>query len=239
VLYVGAVDEGAVARARGERWRPARPVSSLDEAGRYVEGLGFVLLFPADRADAPALYEAVAGEDAVPFEHGMGAAESAVWTWKDELPGAGLAWYGKFLYGRASLLSPALLRALYPGAGEPDDHEALELPAEAHQIAEVLLTGPLSSAALREIIGDRRRYDRAVNALHRNLLVTSSGVQAHRTGWPAVVLELTCRLFDVGGARDHGYAAARFLDTMVAASPAELARAYSWPVAEARSRLRG
>jgi hypothetical protein len=231
------MEDRALAQARGARWRPDRPVTSIAEAARYVDRLGFALLFPTDRADAPALYEAVAGEDAVPFERGMGPAESAVWTWKDELPAAGLAWYGKLLYGRASLLAPALLRALYPGAGEPDDHEAIELPAEAHRIAEALMTGPLSSAALREIIGDRHRYDRAVSTLHRNLLVTSAGVQEHRSGWPAVVLELTCRLFDVGGGPDRRYATQRFLDTMVEAAPARLARAYGWPVAEARAEL--
>jgi hypothetical protein len=231
--------ELALARTRGTRWRPARPVNSIEAAARYVDRLGFALLFPTERADAPALYEAVAGEDAIPFQNGMGPAESAVWTWKDELPAAGLAWYGRFLYGRACLLSPTLLRALYPGAGEPDDHEALELPPGSHRIVEALITGPLSSAALREIIGDRRRYDRAVNALHRNLLVTSAGVEEQRSGWPAVVLELTCRLFDVGGGPDHPYATERFLDTMVDATPAQLARAYGWPVAEARTRLAG
>jgi hypothetical protein len=73
--------------------------------------------------------------------------------------------------------------------------------------------------------------------LHRTLLVTSAGVEEHRTGWPAVVLELTCRLFDVGGGPDRRYATERFLDTMVDAAPAQLARAYGWPVAQARAEL--
>jgi hypothetical protein len=127
--------------------------------------------------------------------------------------------------------------ALYPGAGEPTDHEAFALPEEAHSIAEALLPGPLPSAALREIISDRRRYDRAIAALQRHLLVTSAGVHEYGTGWPATVIDLTCRLFDVGRQLDYSYAAGCFLDTMVDATPGELARAYGWPAATARTQL--
>jgi hypothetical protein len=229
--------EVALARARGDRWLPDQPVTSIDEAARYVADVGFALLFPAARADAPSLWEAVAGPDAVPFADGMGPAESKVWAWKDDLPKAGLAWYGKFVCRRASLLSPRLLAALYPGVGEPTDHEAFALPEEAHSIAEALLPGPLPSAALREIISDRRRYDRAITALQRHLLVTSAGVHEYGTGWPATVIDLTCRLFDVGRQLDYSYAAGCFLDTMVDATPGELARAYGWPAATARTQL--
>jgi hypothetical protein len=229
--------EVVLARARGDRWLPDQPVTSIDEAARYVADVGFALLFPAARADAPSLWEAVAGPDAVPFAGGMGPAESKVWAWKDDLPRAGLAWYGKFVCRRASLLSPQLLAALYAGAGEPTDHEMFALPEEAHRIAEALLPGPLPSAALREIISDRRRYDRAITALQRHLLVTSAGVREYNTGWPATVIDLTCRLFDVGRRLDCSYAARCFLDTMVDATAGELARAYGWPATTARTQL--
>ena len=227
----------ALSRARGERWLPDRPVTSIDAAAGYIADVGFCLLFPGPRAVAPSLWEAVAGPDAVPFAEGMGPAESQVWTWKDELPKAGLAWYGTFVHGRASLLCPRLLAALYPGAGEPTDHQALTLPEHAHRIAEALLSGPLPSAALRQIIGHRGRYDRAILALQRHLLVTSAGVRQHRTGWPATVIDLTCRLFQVGAGPDHPYAADRFLDTMIQPTPTELTRIYGWPAATARTEL--
>jgi hypothetical protein len=214
---------------------PPTLVTDREAAAAYVDELGFVLLFPAARTLAPSLWEAVAGPDAEPFETGMGEPESLVWAWKDELPQAGLAWYGKFVHGRGSLLSPRLLAALYRGAGEPDDHAAFDLPAEAHQIADALLAGPLTTAALREIVGDRNRYQRAITALQRQLLVTSAGTSQQRTGWPAGVVELTCRLFEVGGERDDRYVAARFAQTMIEATPAELARAFGWPLAAARS----
>jgi hypothetical protein len=212
-------------------------VTTLDQAGVFVDRVGFAVLFPTERVTAPSLWEAVAGPDEVPFAAGMGPAEQQVWAWKNELPRVGAAWYGKFVHQRASLLSPALLAALYPGAGEPTDHAALDLGESAHRIAEALLTGPLPTAVLREVVGDRGRYDRAMSALQRHLLVTSAGVQQYRTGWPATLVDLTCRLFDVGAGPDHGYAAARFVDTMIETTPAELARAFGWRIGTARERL--
>jgi hypothetical protein len=230
-------DGAALARARGDRWLPDPPLTAVDEAGAFIDRVGFAVLFPAERITAPSVWEAVAGPDAAPFAEGMGRFEERVWGWKDELPRTGTAWYGKFVYKRASLLSPAMLTALYPGDGEPTDHADLDLPDPAHRIAEALLTGPLPTAALREIVGDRARYDRAMTALQRHLLVTSAGVQEHRTGWPATVVDLTCRLFDVGGGTDHDYATARFAETMIEATPAELSRAFGWPLATARRQL--
>jgi hypothetical protein len=227
----------ALARAQGERWLPDPLLSTLEQAAAFVERVGFAVLFPAERVTAPSLWEAVAGPDEVPFAAGMGPAEQRVWAWKDELPRIGAAWYGTFIHKRASLLSPALIAALYPGAGEPDDHAALELTGDAHRIAEALLTGPLPTAALREVVGDRGRYQRAMSALRRHLLVTSAGVQAYRSGWPATVIDLTCRLFDVGPGPDYGYATARFVHTMIETTPAELAHAFGWPIGTARRRL--
>jgi hypothetical protein len=234
---VPAQDRDALARARGERWLPDPLLATVAEAATFIDRVGFAVLFPAERVTVPSLWEAVAGPDETPFAVGMGQAEERVWAWKDELPRTGAAWYGKFIHKRASLLSPELLSALYPGAGEPTDHAALDLPDHAHRIAEALLTGPLPTAALRDVVGDRSRYDRAMAALQRHLLVTSAGVQAHRTGWPATVVDLTCRLFDVGGGPNYGYATARFADTMIETTPTELARAFGWSVDTARQRL--
>jgi len=230
-------DGDALALARGERWLPEPLLTTVEEAGAFVDRVGFAVLFPAERVTAPSLWEAVAGPDDVPFATGMGQAEELVWGWKDDLPRIGAAWYGKFIHKRASLLSPALLAALYSGAGEPTDHAALELPQHAHLIAEALLTGPLPTAALREIVGDRSGYDRAMSALQRHLLVTSAGVHPRRAGWPATIIDLTCRLFDVGGGPDHGYATERFAATMIEPTPGELARAFGWPIGTARQRL--
>jgi hypothetical protein len=160
-----------------------------------------------------------------------------VWEWKDAMPEAGLAWSGAFAHKRASLVSPRLLAALYPGNGDLDDHRSVALEPDAHRIADALMSGPLPSSALRELIGHRYRYDRAMRQLQSMLLVTSAGIHEQRSGWPAAVMDLACRRFDVQSGPDHRYATARFLDTMIEAAPDELARTFRWSTAEARARL--
>ncbi len=230
-------NELALARLRGDAWLPTRRLTTLKAAARFIDGIGFAVLFPADRVAVPSLYEAVAGPDTVAWEHGMGDAESTIWTWKDALPAAGHAWSGKLLHRRASVVSPALLASLYPGDGELDDHQAFDLPAESHRIAEALLHGPLPTSALRELIGDRNRYDRGITELHRSLLVTSAGILEQRTGWPATLVDLTCRVFDVGGTSDRAEATRRFLATVVEAKPADLSKAFAWPLPVAKNEL--
>jgi hypothetical protein len=224
--------------ARARRWWVrGRRVGSVGRAGAFVDDVGFALLFPAARVLVPSLWEAVTGEDVEPFADGMGKPEQKVWTWKDELPRRGLAWYGAFVAGRSSFLSPGLLTALYAGAGNVRDHESMSLSATAHEIAQALCAEPVPSRELRQLIGDRNRYQRAIVELHRHLLVTTAGVREVGSGWPSSVIELTCRQFDVGGRHDPARAADRFLDTTLQATPAELARAFRWPLAKARVRL--
>ncbi|MEI8412667.1 MULTISPECIES: AlkZ-related protein [unclassified Kribbella] len=225
-------------QARATRWWVrGRRIGSIERAGAFVDDVGFALLFPAPRAVVPSLWEAVAGEDAEPFGAGMGKNEQRVWTWKDELPRRGLAWYGAYLGGRGTFLSPELLRALYPAAGDPSDHQSLQLSPAAHEIAKAITDEPLPSATLRALIGDKSRYQRAITELQRNLLVTNAGVHESGSGWPAAVIALTCELFDVGGGTDHAFATERFLDTMLETTPGELGRAYRWPVPQARAHL--
>jgi hypothetical protein len=225
-------------RARAARWWiRGRRIGSIERAAVFIDDVGFALLFPAPRAAVPSLWEAVAGEDEEPFGSGMGRNEQRVWTWKDELPRQGLAWYGAYLGGRGSFLSPDLLKALYPAAGDPSDHLSLQLSPAAHEIAEAVAAEPLPSATLRALIGDRSRYQRAIVELQRSLLVTTAGVQETGSGSPAALIALTCHQFDVGGETDHALAAEQFVQTMIVTTPAELGRAFRWPAAQARARL--
>ena len=155
------------------------------------------------------------------------------------MPAAGLAWSGKFLQGRNALLTPTRLASLYPGAGHPDDHQSMHLSQEAHRIAEALLFGPQPTSMLRELVGHKGPYDRAIKELHRFLLITSAGTLKQGSGWPSVVLDLTCRRLSVGGTLNHRYATVRYLETMIGVVPGELARAYGWTTAAARGQLDG
>ena len=230
--------EVELGRARERRWwLSGRRVRSIARAGTFIEDVGFALLFPSERALVPSLWEAVTGEDAEPFATGMDLDERRVWSWKDELPRRGLAWYGNFIAGRGSFLSPSLLRWLYPAHGGTDDHTDVDLSLTAHEIATALAEGPLPSATLRALVGDRNRYQRAAVELQRQLLITTAGVQEQASGWPSTVLDLTCRRFDVGGRQDHLAAAEVFISVVLDASVRDLARAFRWSVGEARGHL--
>src|SRR6266571_353982 len=143
-----------VEAARATRWRHDRPpLKTRAGAAAFVDDVGFSLLFPARGVALPSLYEAAserAGGGGEPLVE-WGPEAERIWAWKDELPRRGLAWYGKFVRGRASLLAPSLLADLYPRSGEPDDFREAPLGSDARRIAEiVLLSGPTSTALLRE-----------------------------------------------------------------------------------------
>jgi hypothetical protein len=232
--------------ARARRWwQTRRPVRSIERAAAFVEDVGFALLFPARGVDLPSLYNAATERLTGTFwEVEWGPDAERVWGWKDELPLRGRAWYGKLLTGRASLLAPGLLADLYPRSGRPDDFTEAPLSDDARRIAEVLLlSGPTSTAALRETLSmegrkGQARFSSAVSELGRHLVVTNFGVEARDAGWPAAVLELTTRAFPVPGkgptAKRRLAAAATFVGTMLAARPQELGRAFGWPADEAR-----
>ena len=232
-------------RERARRWRRVgRPVASLEEAAGFVGDVGFALLFPAAGVELPSLFEAASRRELANLGSEWGPDAERVWGWKDELPLRGLAWYGRFLRGRPSFLSPDLFRDLYPGSGQPEGVLDLPLSCEARTIAEILLTeGSTSTAELRDFLaGDsrqaRRRFDGALRELGRNLLVTHFGTEESGSGWPAAVLELSVRVFPVPGRRPRPEArrlsaAARFVETMGSARPLELARAFNWPLREA------
>src|SRR5438094_690781 len=182
-----------LAAERAKRWWQTRPpVRTIQRAAAFVDDVGLALLFPARGVELPSLYNAASerlADNLWTVEWGPEA--ERVWQWKDELPLGGRAWYGKFLGGRASLLSPALLADLYPRSGRPDDFTKAPLGEDARRIAEVvLLSGPTSTAALREELGldgkkGQARFSRALAELGRHLVVTNFGVEDHGPGWPA------------------------------------------------------
>jgi Winged helix DNA-binding domain len=123
-----------------------------------------------------------------------------VWSWKDDLPEQRLVCAGKHLGGRASLVSLALLPALYALTGrngKPSDFEDEELSPIEHDVAAALLeNGPTSSAELPHLAGhERKRAHAAAERLQKRLIVTAAGRQERDRGWPAVVLDILPRRY--------------------------------------------
>ncbi len=233
-------------RTRAERWWAGRAkVTRIDRAAAFIEDVGFALLFPNRGIVLPSLYDVASDRPLFSPAGDWGPDADRVWGWKDELPERGLAWYGRFLRGRPSLLAPSLLGDLYGRRGRPDDFEEAQLSPRAYRIARILLrSGPQSTAALREALdveGKRasEEFQRAIAELGRALIITHFGTADEGGTWPVPVLELTARAFRIPspGRRSRLRAAERFLGTMIAAKPTDLARTFGWPVEEAREKL--
>jgi hypothetical protein len=243
---IPAAELADLERARYRRWWHGRAqLTTARRAARFVEDVAFALLFPARGVALPSLWEVSSDPDRP--DDGWGEDMARMWGWKDELPAQGLAWYGRFLRGRPTLLSPELLSLLYPRDGDPGDFRAADLGPDARRIADIILaSGPTPTAILRPAAGMEgkrggARFDRALTELGRALVVTHHGVEETGTGWPSAVIELTSRAFAVprpaDAAERRRRAAARFLDTMVAATPKELSAAFGWAPAQVRADL--
>ncbi|MFB8765414.1 AlkZ-related protein [Nocardiopsis alba] len=232
--------------ARLRRWWCEQPIiRTIDEARAFVQDVGFAVLFGGDRPTYPCLREISRDDEAEMTSSGMGEDFEAMWSWKDSLPAQGKAWLGRFLGSRQTLLSPDLLADLYEYPGEPDDFTHCEnLSPSARNLAEMLLVeGAMTTRSARSALGMKGRdFDRLVAELGRSLLITGYGIDESGPGWPASVIELTARVFDVpgdGGREERDASAtARFLDTMVQATPRELQRAFRWDRDRAHDALR-
>lgn len=228
---------------RRRRWGYTKArITTPARAAAWIDDVGFALLFAARGIELPDLWSMAVRED------GWGPAAERAWAWKDELPSQGRAWYGPFLRGRKGFLAPDLLADLYPRTGEEHDFQEADLSPDAARIAELILVGgPASKGELREATGlegkrNNAAFERALTELGRALVVTHRGVRDQPgRAWPSAVLELTARAFEVPSAGEpserRARTAARFLATMVEATPNELARTFGWPVAQARAAI--
>jgi len=166
-------------------------VRTLTQAARYIDKVGWCLLFPKKGSDLPSLHEAAGRPE--DWDGDM----ARFWGWKDELPLRGLAWYGVLVRGLKSFVSPALLADMYPRSGRVDDFRALDLSPAALSIADELLAqGPSPASLLRQVVG-RKEYERATKELFRQLVITHYGTEEQPSGWPSAVIELTARAFPV------------------------------------------
>jgi len=225
-------------------WLDRPPIRTVEQAELFLNSVHFTQLFGKD-GRYPSLREVSRDDGCERTPDGWGADLEAMWSWKDELPVRGSGWYGKLLAGKPSLLSARLLADLYDHPGEPDDFESVPgLGPASRAVAQYLLVaGPTSTARLRAQTcgGSAAQLTTARTELGRSLLITHHGVEESRSGWPSCVLDLTSRVFGGLGTRsrsdrDHA-AAATFLDTMVTATPRELARAFRWPIDRATAAL--
>jgi hypothetical protein len=224
----------------------ARRVRTLTDAAHFIDAVGFCLLFASTQnIELPSLFEAVKGRRDAHIEN-WDADSDRVWEWKNDLPAKKRAYYGKALGGGKPLfISLAVLPHWLAVAAPEDLDEAYRrgrLSYDAKRVHDALRDlGPTPTMALRAATGlDRSRssvrYHHALDELQRALVILPVGATIERGAWASQIFELTARWFprQVARAQTLDWERARralivrYLKTVLAATPAMLARVFGW-----------
>jgi hypothetical protein len=234
-------------RDRIYRRSRAQRVRTIDEAAKFIDTVGFCLLFAsAQGIELPSLFEAVKGRRDVYIEN-WDADSDRIWTWKGELPADRRAYYGKALAsGKPVFISlhmlPHLIALVAPESVD-QDYGRGRISLDAKRLYDALRSlGPTPTMALREAAGFNRpgstpRYHHALDELQRALLVLPVGGTREVGAWTSQIFELVERWFphQVAQARRIDVDVARralvkrYVQTVVAAQPSMIARVFGWP----------
>ena len=184
-----------------------------------------------------------------------------LWEWKDLLPRRRLAFSGKVFRGKKSLISLHFLPCFYRLArfglagnyGSADEYSHLyregKISPEARAICQqIFRRGPQATLELRHALGwstprQNRRFQRALEELQRRLLIVPWGVKAETRAWESVVYQLTPRAFPravraaacLSRAEARDRIAENYRRLVPNAAPADAARLFGWPAADARA----
>lgn len=224
-------------------------VRTAADAVRFVQAVGYCLLFPIKGLPLPSLYYAVARRQPVTWD----VYTEKIWRWKDELPRKRRAFYAKYFKGRGTFISLKLLPhflAIHGTAAGAGDHGRFYAAGRISDAARVVWEalekhGPLATLELRHTCkmdskSGNARYKRAMIELQRLLLVVHFGTEQETAAWASGKFELTCRAFpsQVKAAKRITPQAARaaiaqkYLEWHPDALPAQLARMFGWSKAE-------
>jgi hypothetical protein len=168
---------------RDERWRreSTRLISTVLEAERFVEHVGFAACMTDSRRPGPSLYMAVCGRrDAVLPRHVQKDPESSLtWTLKDQLVGRGKVYYAKLARGRAMFLAPRMIPHFFALWGMRRADEPKRLSRNARDVLKVLRKEwEMATSDLRVESGvtDRVAFTRAIDELQAAMIVVPSEV---------------------------------------------------------------
>jgi hypothetical protein len=227
-----------------------RRIRTAADAVRFIDAVGYCLLFPIKRLPLPSLYFAVARRRAVTWDRYT----EKIWRWKDDLGLKRRAFYAKYFKGRGTFISRKLLPhflAMRESAASPGDHERFYAAGRISHDARAIWAaleqhGPLATLELRHACkmdskAGNLRFKRAMLEPQCLLLVVHFGAEQETPAWPSGRFELTARAFprEVALARRitpeaaRAVLAAKYLHWHRDAPPALLARLFGWSKAEA------
>jgi hypothetical protein len=231
-----------------------RRVSTPSEAVRFIDHVGFSVLFPVKDILLPSLHFAVAKRQPT----GWDKYAQLIWKWKDELPQRRRAFYAKYFKGRGTFLSVKLLShflAMHETALEPGEpeafytagrisHHALELWQALGKLG-ALATLELRHACKMETQAGNKRFKKAMLELQGLLIVTHSGVEQETEAWASNRFELVYRAFPkqiaeaskLSAEEARTALATKYRTLYPSASPVQIARLFGWTKAQAVSAL--
>ncbi len=231
-----------------------RRVYTPSEAVRFIDHVGFCVLFPAKNIPLPSLYYAVAKRQPT----GWDKYAQLIWKWKDELPKNRRAFYAKYFKCRGTFLSLKLLPhflAMHGTAVESDEaeafyktgrisHDALEL-WQALGKHGALATLELRHACKMETQAGNKRFKKAMLELQGLLIVTHSGAEQETEAWASNRFELVSRAFrkqiaeaqEISADEARSVLACKYCALYQDATPIQVARLFGWTKAQAVNAL--
>jgi hypothetical protein len=166
---------------RDQRWcrEGTRLVSTVLDAERFVEQVGFTACMTDSRRPGPSLYVAVCGRrDAVLPRHVQKDPESSLtWTLKDQLVRRGKVYYAKLSRGKAMFLAPRMIPYFAAVWGMRRADETKHLSRNARAVLKVLRAEwEMATADLRAESGvtDRVAFTRALDELQAAMIAVPS-----------------------------------------------------------------
>jgi hypothetical protein len=239
-------------RSHGIKWPDQ--LTTPAGAARFIDHVGFCVLFPVKGVPLPSLYYAMAKRTDVRWDKQA----QLMWKWKDELPKKHRAFYGKYFKGRGTFLSLRLLPhflAMHGTAVTADGSEAFyqagRISHDALRLWQALANhGPMATLELRhackmETQAGNKRFKKSMLELQGQLIVTHSGAEQETEAWASNRFDLVSRAFpkEVSKARKISPDSARtaiavkYCTLYPAATPVQVARLFSWTKAQAVAAL--
>jgi hypothetical protein len=176
-------------------------------AVRFIDAVGYCVLFPVKNVPLPSLYQAAARLRAGQGPKWDKHAE-LIWGWKDELPRRRQAFYAKYFKTRGTFISLALLPHFLSMRGAPlaaGEHGRFYADGRISHDASVIWQaleehGPMPTLELRhackmESKAGNVRYKKAMLQLQCLLAVVHFGAEQETAAWASGRFELTARAF--------------------------------------------
>jgi hypothetical protein len=241
-------------RSLGHELPWSHAIRAPSDAVRFIDDVGFCVLFPGKNVPLPSLYYAVAKRPDVRWDKYA----QLIWKWKDELPKKRRAFYAKYFKGRGTFLSLQLLPhflAMHGTAVEPSEaeafyragrisHDALELWQALAKHGQ-LPTLELRHACKMETQAGNKRFKKAMLELQALLIVTHSGAEQETEAWASNRFDLVARAFPaqvvearkISGEDARTALAVQYRTLYPSAPPVQIARLFSWTRAQAVTAL--